>query len=225
LSSGLGNRHFLNFDASILILVTAVICMSGCASIPLNKSASTHQSSATQSVRENLQDAADNVRKTRWTKPAKQTFVSRLTGLTRDSSETFSRDNAITEYIALLNIENDPEAVLHQDAQVHLKAVDTLILISLETATALDPRLDDVDTLEAAIVDFREIRSIYLAALKYFEKASFNGEASPRRGSLKAAFGARLSTLGNAADELADQAHSRHKATLVKAVGIPATGG
>lgn len=169
---------------------------------------------ATPSERAALEGAANAVRVTRWTKPDKQDLSARLSGIVVDQTPKFTRENAVVEYIALLNREADPKAALYRDVQSHLKALDALIVTAQETVTALDPRLDDVDVLETSISDLRETRSIYLSALKYFERESVDASVSLQRRSVKAAFNARLSALGTTADDLADRAHGKRKASL-----------
>ena len=187
--------------------------LSACStSLPTRSESIEKQSGATE--REALQQAVEDARQTRWTKPEKRNLGSILTGVVEGESDLFTRENAIVEYVALLRLENDPAVAMDRDVQSTLKAVDQLILVSEETLEALNPRMSDVDLLENVIADLGETRTIYLKALSYIERDTLNGEKSLLRNSIKASFGSRLLALGDVADDIADFAHNERKATI-----------
>lgn len=161
-----------------------------------------------------LQKAAEAVRTTRWTKPEKQDLGALLTGVVGESGTRFTRENAIVEYVALLNRDADPVVAINQDIAKTLQATDHLIAVSQETVEALNPRMTDVDLLETVIADLSETRTIYLRALTFVERGKDDDDAKSLRGATKEAFEDRLAGLGDVADEIADRAHKTRKATI-----------
>ena len=195
------------------LVAFSVLPLTACSTSVQTRSASL-ESNAVAVERLALQDAAEAVRETRWTKPEKKDLSALLAGVIGDSGTRFTRENAIVEYVALLNREADPVLAINQDIEKTLHATDELIAVSKETADALNPRMSDVALLESAIADLGETKSIYLSALSFMERDRKTDDIALMRGAVKESFSRKLSWLGDVADELADRAHKERKETI-----------
>ena len=213
-SLGLSVDIIIRVWVSYCFLGVVAIAPSGCASVVLGDPAANRSAAAAPaSERLALSEAAADLATTKWRAPDDAAGGWRIAGVFSADDARFTRDDAIAGYIDQLVETSSPIEVLLADARINLDAATRLVRVAEMVSAALDPRMADVTVLEDAITALREQRSIYLAAMRRLETAA-GADAKLARKSLKAAFEARIASLGEVADLLADRAHARSTSSL-----------
>ena len=193
-------------------MAAAAIVLSGCASVVVGgPAAKQNAEELLASERTSLKAAGDAIAQTPWRKPQQTSLGDKFSNMFGSGDSAFSKSDTISDYIETLRAEDAPSERLKADAEMHLAAADNLILVANEVLGALSPRMSDVDILETAIADLRGQRGIYVQSLKILD-----GENSPARTSLSAAFDAKISHIGALADDLADRCHANMQRTLAR---------
>ncbi|MEO0399706.1 MAG: hypothetical protein AAF224_09860 [Pseudomonadota bacterium] len=182
-----------------------VIALGGCAT-SIQPMANAGAADAAAAERVALVGSAKAISDTvNWTKPAKMSWLTRLSG--RDADSGISRDDTLDAYVEELRLAGDPVRSLADHAQTTIAAADALILSAERALESVSPRMSDVAVLEGSIKELRDCRSMYLSALR---RIDLDDAATDRAGAaIKAGFDRAVRQIGGLADALADRAAER----------------
>lgn len=183
-----------------VVAACAILASSACSTVIKNEAARENQAGA--EARQALQQAAEEVARVPWPKPSSSSFADRIAGAGADGKRV-SRDDAIKVYVAALAETADPETALMAEADRHLRAAGALMDVAAVATDSPSPRLSDVALIEDAISDLRETRAIYIASMKKLNAEDRDADR------LKDSFDRVIKDLGEAADELAENAMNR----------------
>lgn len=181
------------------VLAAMAFAAAGCSTVIKTSSENDTESAAERAA---LVEAAADAAWSPWPKPSSSSIAERLAG-EEERPDQVSRDDAVDAYVGVLKSLPDGESVLIEDAGRHLNAAKTLKAAVEVARDSSRPRLSDVALVEDAIADLRETRTIYVASLK-----KIDGEKETLE-KLKRDFDEAIKDLGDAADELAENAMKR----------------
>lgn len=185
-----------------LAAVTLAAC--GCSTVIKTSS---ENDAAGAAERAALVEAAADAAWSPWPKPSSSSIAERLAG-GEERPDKVSRNDAVDAYVSVLKSLPDGESVLIEDAGRHLNAAKTLKAAVEVARDSSRPRLSDVALVEDAIADLRETRTIYVASLK-----KIDGEKDALE-KLKRDFDEAIKDLGDAADDLAENAMKNRAANF-----------
>ncbi len=213
---------------SVVIIATAMAVSTGCTTVIRSEPAASVAQS--QSDRQALNLAAEELSETRWPKPARVSLGQRMAEAIEPSASQIataptSQQQAIAIYVAALSDNRDPGARLIADASAHLDAARAVIAAAAEIERSANVRRADLAILERAIGDLRACRGIYSAAM--IEIAAVDENLHERRAELNGSFDAALREMGEIADAIAARtsAHTMTSASTAPASQAEASNG
>lgn len=151
-----------------------------------------------------LKDAAAELAWSPWPKPQDSGFAARPA---EADDGRMTRERAVEIYLASLDRSVAGERIA-ADARRHLVAAAALADAAERASEGPSPRLSDVAVIEASIVNFRETRAVYLAALR---KIDADDRAVD---SIRDPLDAAVKKLSRVADELADSAMKKRSSNF-----------
>ncbi|NWG92084.1 MAG: hypothetical protein HXY21_06195 [Parvularculaceae bacterium] len=196
LSSG-----FRRLAAAIILALSA----GGCSTVIKSERAVVDKGG--EADRAALRAAAANVADAPWPKPTSSSLAERLAGA-EPEGDKLSRDDAVAAYVETLSETPDAENRLMADADRHILAARALNEVAKAACESAAPQMADVALLEDAIADLRETRAIYVASLKEIDGDKLNIEL------VKRSFDDVIKTLGDVADDLANNAVKKNSRNL-----------
>jgi len=195
------SNGFRRLAAAIILALSA----GGCSTVIKSERAVVDKGG--EADRAALRAAAANVADAPWPKPTSSSLAERLAGA-EPEGDKLSRDDAVAAYVETLSETPDAENRLMADADRHILAARALNEVAEAACESTAPQMADVALLEDAIADLRETRAIYVASLKEIDGDKLNIEL------VKRSFDDVIKTLGDVADDLANNAVKKNSRNL-----------
>lgn len=191
---------FTRLTSLCFVVLTATACASVKVSMPGmgNKEEPT---TALYSERIALNDAASDLGELPWGETPQSDMMSVLFGTVSDNA----RERTIKSYIADIQARGeDPVTSVYADADMSLAHARQVVEAGRQAVNAMTPLSSDITTLERAISDTRECRSIYVATLELLDR---RGEAVSQKDVrvIKDAFSQTIEDMALTADLVADK--------------------
>lgn len=157
-----------------------------------------------------LNDAADDLAEHPWGETPDNGMISVLFGTVSDNAQ----ERTVKSYIASIEQRGeDPVAGVFADADLSLAHARRVVEAGRQAIDATSPVPSDIATLERAIGDARECRTIYVAALETLERRDWDVSRQDVL-VIRDAFTQTIDDMGSTADLVAErvastQAHER----------------